>query len=107
MGVLKTLAFLSFLLICFVFAALAVNQQQVGLTFLGYSTPFTLSIFWWLLAALLLGILVGWLYTIFAHLPLRLRHRKANKQLAAAEAKVVELQKQISASAGHESEPKP
>ena len=47
----------------FLFAALAVNQEQVALTFAVWQTPFTLSIFWWLLAALVIGILLGVLYS--------------------------------------------
>ena len=49
---LKSLLFISILALVFVFAALAVNQQQVALNFVRWQTPFTLSIFWWLLMAL-------------------------------------------------------
>ena len=57
---LKSLLFISVLALVFVLAALAVNQQQVALNFVSWQTPFTLSIFWWLLMALLLGIFL-WL----------------------------------------------
>lgn len=85
MSWLKTLFFFSTLVLVFLFAALAVNQQQVALSFVTWQTPFTLSIFWWLLMALLLGVLLGWLYNLVRHLPLRLQVRKLTKALAAAE----------------------
>ncbi|NCF43638.1 MAG: DUF1049 domain-containing protein [Proteobacteria bacterium] len=87
---LKTLFFISVLILVFLFAALAVNQQQVALSFVGWQTPFTLSIFWWLFMALLLGILLGWLYNLMRHLPLRLQVRKLKKSLAAAERALAE-----------------
>ena len=72
----------------FVFAALAVNQQQVALSFVRWQTPFTLSIFWWLLMSLLLGIFLGWSYSWVRHFPLRLQLRKLKKSLATAESAV-------------------
>ena len=85
MAWLKTLLFLTVLVIVFLFAALAVNQQQVALGFVGWQTPFTLSIFWWLLMALILGIVLGWLYNLIRHVPLRLEVRALKKSLAATE----------------------
>ena len=82
---LKSLLFISILTLVFVFAALAVNQQQVALNFVRWQTPFTLSIFWWLLMALLLGIFLGWFYNWLRHIPLRLQVRKLKKSLAIAE----------------------
>ena len=70
---LKTLLFVCLLLLVFVFAALAVNQQQVALSFVRWQTPFTLSIFWWLLMSLLLGIFLGWSYSWVRPFPLRLK----------------------------------
>ena len=90
MTLLKTLFFISVLILVFLFAALAVNQQQVALSFVGWQTPFTLSIFWWLFMALLLGILLGWLYNLVRHLPLRLQVRKLKKSLAVAEQALAE-----------------
>ena len=43
---LKSLLFVCVLILVFLFAALAVNQQQVALSFVLWETPFTLSIFW-------------------------------------------------------------
>lgn len=85
MSWLKSLFFFCILLLVFLFAALAVNQQQVALSFVNWQTPFTLSIFWWLLMALVLGVLLGWFYNLVRHLPLRMQVRKLKKALAAAE----------------------
>jgi uncharacterized integral membrane protein len=82
---LKSLFFFCILLLVFLFAALAVNQQQVALGFVNWQTPFTLSIFWWLLMALVLGLVLGWFYNLVRHLPLRMQVRKLKKALAAAE----------------------
>ena len=82
----------------FVFAALAVNQQQVALSFVRWQTPFTLSIFWWLLMALLLGIFLGWSYNWVRFFPLRMQLRRLKKSLAAAESAVGEPQNQLPSS---------
>lgn len=82
---LKSLLFVCVLILVFLFSALAVNQQQVALSFVRWETPFTLSIFWWLFLALILGVLLGWLYSLVRHLPLRMQVRKLKKSLAAAE----------------------
>ena len=99
MTLLKTLFFISVLILVFLFAALAVNQQQVALSFLGWQTPFTLSIFWWLFMALLLGILLGWLYNLVRHLPLRLQVRKLKKSLAVAEQALAETSSMVAVEA--------
>jgi uncharacterized integral membrane protein len=96
---LKTLLYVCLLLLVFVFAALAVNQQQVALSFVRWQTPFTLSIFWWLLMALLLGIFLGWFYNWVRYLPLRMQLRKLKKSLAAAESALSEQQNQLPSSA--------
>lgn len=82
---LKSLLFICVLVFVFLFAALAVNQQQVALSFVQWETPFTLSIFWWLFLALTLGVFLGWFYSFVRHLPLRMQVRKLKKALAAAE----------------------
>lgn len=82
---LKSLLFICGLILVFLFAALAVNQQQVALSFVQWETPFTLSIFWWLFSALMLGVFLGWFYSFVRHLPLRLKVRKLKKALVAAE----------------------
>ena len=87
MSWLKSLFFFCLLLLAFLFAALAVNQQQVALSFVSWQTPFTLSIFWWLLMALMLGIVLGWFYNLVRHLPLRMQVRKLKKALAFLDSK--------------------
>ena len=67
------------------FAALAVNQEQVALTFAVWQTPFTLSIFWWLLGALVIGILLGVLYGSWLNVRYRFANRRLRKALAKAE----------------------
>jgi uncharacterized integral membrane protein len=95
MNWLKTLLFVCLLLLVFVFAALAVNQQQVALSFVRWQTPFTLSIFWWLLMALLLGIFLGWFYNWVRHFPLRMQMRKLRKSLEAAESALGDQRSQL------------
>ena len=96
---LKSLLFVCVLILVFLFAALAVNQQQVALSFVRWETPFTLSIFWWLFLALILGLLLGWLYSLVRHLPLRMQVRKLKKSLAAAELARQKTQDQIDSTA--------
>ena len=96
---LKSLLFVCVLILVFLFAALAVNQQQVALSFVRWETPFTLSIFWWLFLALTLGLFLGWLYSLVRHLPLRLQVHKLKKSLAAAELARQKAQDQIDSSA--------
>lgn len=45
-------------LVLFLFAVIAVNQDQISLRFLTWQSP-ELSVFWWLLTALLLGLILG------------------------------------------------
>ena len=102
---LKSLLFVCVLILVFLFAALAVNQQQVALSFVRWETPFTLSIFWWLFLALILGLLLGWLYSLVRHLPLRMQVRKLKKSLAAAELAHHKAQDQIDSSAATTPQP--
>ncbi len=67
----------------FCFALLAVNQSQVTLTFLNWHTP-ELSVFWWLVAAFLLGALVSAIGFGLASMRLRLRQRSLTRQLDVA-----------------------
>ena len=99
MNGLKSIALFLALATAFLFAALAVNQEQVALTFAVWQTPFTLSIFWWLLMALLLGIFLGWFYNWLRHFPLRMQVRKLKKSLVASESALSELRGQLPASA--------
>ena len=51
---LKSIVLLVAMLVAFLFAALAVNQQEITLSFAVWQTPFALSMFWWLFAAVTL-----------------------------------------------------
>ena len=82
---LKSIALFLAMAIAFLFAALAVNQEQVALTFAVWQTPFTLSIFWWLLGALVIGILLGALYGSWLNVRYRFANRRLRKALAKAE----------------------
>jgi uncharacterized integral membrane protein len=100
MSWLKSALFFLVLVLVFLFAALAVNQQQVALSFVKWQTPFTLSIFWWLLSALLLGVLLGWFYNWVRYVPLRMQLRKTKKSLAAAEQALEAANRQNAVSSG-------
>ena len=71
-------------IILFFLAALAVNQEPVALHFLNWQTP-EWSVFWWLLAAFLLGLLLGLFGITVFMTRLRLHNRKLSKQLGNAE----------------------
>lgn len=82
----KTLARLfwaALAIVLFCFALLAVNQAQVALRFLDWQTP-EVSVFWWLLLAFLLGLVVAALGFGLASLRMRLRQRALNKELDAS-----------------------
>jgi uncharacterized integral membrane protein len=67
-------------LVLFFFALLAVNQNRVALRFLTWETP-PISVFWWLLAAFLLGALCASLACSVTALRGRMRQRALNRQL--------------------------
>lgn len=71
-------------IILFFLAALAVNQDPVALHFLTWQSP-EWSVFWWLLAAFLLGLLLGLLGITVLTTRLSLKNRKLSKQLGQAE----------------------
>ena len=74
----------------FFLAALAVNQDHIALQFLGrWRTP-EISVFWWLLLSLILGLLLGLFGITLWTTKLSLRNRRLTKQLGEAE---VELNK--------------
>jgi uncharacterized integral membrane protein len=67
-------------IVLFVFALLAVNQGRVALRFLNWETP-AISVFWWLLASFLLGVLCASLGYSVASMRSRMRQRALNRQL--------------------------
>jgi uncharacterized membrane protein YciS (DUF1049 family) len=66
--------------VLFAFALLAVNQGHIALRFLDWQTP-EVSVFWWLLAAFMLGVLCASLGYGIAAVRSRLRERSLNRQL--------------------------
>ncbi len=91
MGWLKTLTLISTMLIAGVLAALSVNQHEIALNFAVWQTPFTLSIFWWLLIAFLIGLFVGLLNAAWVGLKRRLENRRLRQSLAQANAELERL----------------
>lgn len=71
-------------LLFFLFAALAVNQDQIALHFLLWQTP-PVSVFWWLLAAFVLGLLLGLLGITVSSTRLGFKIRSLSKRLQASE----------------------
>ena len=61
------------------FGLLAVNQQQVSLEFLKWRTP-ELDLFWYLLATLIFGIVIGWALAGYSMFSLKLAERRERKQ---------------------------
>ena len=88
---LKTLVLIMAMLLAFVLAALAVNQQEITLTFAVWETPFALSMFWWLLIAFLVGLLFGLLNAVWVNFRRRMEVRKLRQSLAQTTAEVERL----------------
>lgn len=61
------------------FGFLAVNQQQVSIEFLKWRTPEG-DLFYYLVATLVLGILLGWLLAGYSMFSLKLAERRERKQ---------------------------
>ena len=74
----------------FLLAALAVNQDHIALQFLTWQTP-QISVFWWLLGAFILGLLLGLFGITLLTTKLNLRSRRLSKQLGEAEGEVRKL----------------
>ena len=88
---LKTLVLIVAMVLAFTLAALAVNQQELTLTFAIWETPFALSMFWWLFAAFLLGLTFGWLNALWLNAKHRLQARQLRRNLEQANAEVERL----------------
>ena len=88
---LKSIVVLFALLLSFLLAALAVNQQEITLTFAVWETPFALSMFWWLFAAFLIGLMFGLLNALWVNLKHRLQVRKLRQSLAQTTAELERL----------------
>ena len=57
------------------------NQEEIVLKFAIWETPFKISVYWWLLAALALGFSLGLLNTFFINIRLRLENKRLKKAL--------------------------
>lgn len=91
MNWLKTAILLVALALIFVLAALSVNQEQVTLSFAIWETPFPLSVFWWLMAAFLVGLSFGLLNAAWLNLKHRLTIRRLNQNLSQAQSELERL----------------
>ena len=88
---LKTLALIVSLLLAGLMGALAVNQEEVALNFAIWTTPFELPIFWWLLGAFLVGLLVGLINATWVGMKRRLENRRLKRNLDQANAELERL----------------
>ncbi len=88
---LKTIVLIFAMIIAFLLATLAVNQQEMALTFAVWETPFTLSMFWWLLAAFLIGLTFGLSNALWMNVKARMQARKLKQSLAQAESELARL----------------
>ena len=88
---LKSVVVLVAMILAFLLAALAVNQTEITLTFAVWETPFALSMFWWLFAAFLTGLLFGLLNALWVNFKQRLQVRKLRQSLDRATAELERL----------------
>ena len=59
MKLIGSIFWISLCVLAFLVAAIAVNQENVSLSFLYWRTPFELSLFWWLFGVFLAWTLYG------------------------------------------------
>ena len=92
MNWLKTLALIVTMLVFFVLALAAMvgNHQELSLRFATLETPVSLSVFWWLMLAFLLGLALGLLNGAWFNMKRRLENRSLRKELTQARAQVSE-----------------
>lgn len=88
---LKSIALILTLIVAGALAALSVNQHEMALTFAIWQTPFVLSMFWWLLAAFLLGLFVGMVNAAWIGIRRRLEVRRLRVALEQANAELERL----------------
>ena len=70
--------------LAFLLAAMAVNQEKIGLQFLAWQTP-QWSVFWWLLIAFFSGLLLGVIGYTVSVTRLSLRNRRLTRELSRAQ----------------------
>jgi uncharacterized membrane protein YciS (DUF1049 family) len=88
---LRSIALILTLIVAGSLAALSVNQHEIALTFAIWQTPFVLSMFWWLLAAFLLGLFVGMVNAAWIGIRRRLEVRRLRVALEQANAELERL----------------
>jgi len=88
---LKSIVLVMAMLLAFTLAALAVNQQELTLSFAIWETPFTLSMFWWLFAAFLIGLSFGLLNALWVNVKRRLQVRQLRQNLSNTTAELERL----------------
>lgn len=66
------------------------NDARVSLQFLEWRTP-ELSIYWWLLSAMLIGAVLGWTASAAASVRTRLAQRRTRRELAQSQDEVRRL----------------
>ena len=81
-------------LVLFLLAVVAVNQEQIALKFLAWQTP-ALSVFWWLLIALLLGLGLGLATAMGMTVRRSMRNRRLRKELRTANEQLQRLREQV------------
>ena len=96
----RTLLAIITLLVAFVLSVLAVRQPEVALNFVYWQTPFAISVFWWLLIAFVLGILLGVINTAWVATKHRLANRRLQRELAQQQAEIERLQGAVAPIAG-------
>jgi uncharacterized membrane protein YciS (DUF1049 family) len=84
MKLIRSVALVAAMLMAFLFAALFVNQQEMTLSFALWETPFALSMFWWLLAAFLMGLAFGLLNGAWINVKQRLKSHKLQQELSSS-----------------------
>jgi len=67
-----------------------VNQDKIALQFVVWRTP-EWSVFWWLLLAFLLGLLLGLLGIVWSTARLSLRNRRVTRRLNDAERELASI----------------
>jgi len=77
-------------LLVFCFAMLAVNQETAALRFLVWQSP-EYSLFWWLLLAFVIGLVVGGTTVGLVSLRHRLNERSLARQLTASQQELLRL----------------
>ena len=92
MNWLKTLVLIVTMLVFFVLALAAMvgNHQELPLRFASLQTPVSLSVFWWLMLAFLLGLVLGLLNGAWFNMKRRLENRSLRKELTQVRGQLAE-----------------